>query len=120
MADAVDPGVAPFAALMQGAARHQAAHAVADQNDAGRQGDAGQQVGMCTTGLRNMQAGVVAQGAGLGVNAGHDLNLENLGKFCTIPGVLEVSIGHALIGEALEMGLSNTVKAYLEILETSA
>jgi pyridoxine 5-phosphate synthase len=62
----------------------------------------------------------VAQGAGLGVNAGHDLNLENLGKFCTIPGVLEVSIGHALIGEALEMGLSNTVKAYLEILETSA
>jgi pyridoxine 5-phosphate synthase len=62
----------------------------------------------------------VAQEAGLGVNAGHDLNLENLGKFCTIPGVLEVSIGHALIGEALEMGLSNTVKAYLEILETSA
>ena len=54
------------------------------------------------------------------MNAGHDLNLENLGKFCTIPGVLEVSIGHALIGEALEMGLSNTVKAYLEILETSA
>ena len=51
-----------------------------------------------------------------GVNAGHDLNLQNLGKFCSIPGVLEVSIGHALIGEALEMGLANTVKAYLEIL----
>lgn len=55
--------------------------------------------------------------AGLGVNAGHDLNLENLGKFCQrVPGVLEVSIGHALMAEALEMGLSNTVKAYLEIL----
>jgi pyridoxine 5-phosphate synthase len=57
-----------------------------------------------------------AQDAGLGVNAGHDLNLENLGKFCSIPGILEVSIGHALIGEALEMGLANTVKAYLNIL----
>ena len=62
----------------------------------------------------------VAQEAGLGVNAGHDLNLENLGKFCTISGILEVSIGHALIGEALEMGLGNTVKAYLKILEASA
>ncbi len=58
----------------------------------------------------------IAQEAGLGVNAGHDLNLDNLGKFCSIPGILEVSIGHALIGEALEMGLGNTVKAYLEIL----
>ena len=54
--------------------------------------------------------------AGLGVNAGHDLSLENLGRFCSIPGVLEVSIGHALIGEALETGLANTVEAYLEIL----
>jgi pyridoxine 5-phosphate synthase len=62
------------------------------------------------------KAAATAQEAGLGVNAGHDLNLENLGRFCSIPGVLEVSIGHALIGEALEMGLANTVKAYLEIL----
>lgn len=55
--------------------------------------------------------------AGLGINAGHDLNLENLGKFCQrVPKVLEVSIGHALMAEALEMGLSNTVKAYLKIL----
>jgi len=59
-----------------------------------------------------------AQRAGLGVNAGHDLNLKNLGKFCTIPGILEVSIGHALIAEALEMGLPGTVRAYLRILET--
>jgi pyridoxine 5-phosphate synthase len=58
-----------------------------------------------------------AQGAGLVVNAGHDLNLQNLEKFCLlIPGILEVSIGHALIAEALETGLFNTVKAYLKIL----
>jgi len=61
-----------------------------------------------------------AQVAGLGVNAGHDLNLNNLGKFLgEVPGVLEVSIGHALIAEALEMGLSETVKEYLKILEKS-
>ena len=57
-----------------------------------------------------------AQELGLGVNAGHDLNLDNLAKFCTIPQILEVSIGHALTAEALEMGFHNTVKAYLEIL----
>jgi pyridoxine 5-phosphate synthase len=61
-------------------------------------------------------AAQAAQVAGLGVNAGHDLNLSNLSKFCTIPGILEVSIGHALMAEALEMGLFNTVKAYLNIL----
>ena len=61
-------------------------------------------------------AAQIAQNCGLGVNAGHDLNLENLGKFCSIPNVLEVSIGHALIADALEMGLSSAVKAYLQIL----
>ena len=61
-----------------------------------------------------------AQEIGLGVNAGHDLNLQNLGKFCSIPGILEVSIGHALIADALEMGLFNTVKEYLRILSQSA
>ena len=65
------------------------------------------------------KAAATARDAGLGVNAGHDLNLENLGRFCSIPGILEVSIGHALIGEALEMGLANTVKAYLDILAKS-
>ena len=55
--------------------------------------------------------------AGLGLNAGHDLNLKNLGKFCKIvPGILEVSIGHALIADSLEMGLYNAVKEYLKIL----
>jgi pyridoxine 5-phosphate synthase len=57
-----------------------------------------------------------AQELGLGVNAGHDLNLDNLAKFCAIPGILEVSIGHALTAEALEMGLANTIKEYLKIL----
>ena len=54
---------------------------------------------------------------GLGLNAGHDLNLKNLGKFCSnVPGILEVSIGHALIADAIEMGLENTVKEYLKVL----
>ena len=54
---------------------------------------------------------------GLGVNAGHDLNQANLGVFCkAIPSLAEVSIGHALIGEALYAGLTATVRAYLKIL----
>jgi len=58
-----------------------------------------------------------AKKAGLGVNAGHDLNQANLGAFCkAIPFVAEVSIGHALIGEALYAGLAPTVLAYLKIL----
>jgi pyridoxine 5-phosphate synthase len=53
----------------------------------------------------------------LGVNAGHDLNLENLTPFLkSVPGVLEVSIGHALIADALEMGYAKTVKAYLDCI----
>jgi pyridoxine 5-phosphate synthase len=62
------------------------------------------------------QAAQKAQEFGLGVNAGHDLSLENLAKFCIIPNILEVSIGHALMAEALEFGLANTVKQYLDIL----
>lgn len=57
-----------------------------------------------------------AQEVGLEVNAGHDLNLQNLGKFCSIPGIAEVSIGHALIADALEMGLLTAVKEYLKVL----
>ena len=53
---------------------------------------------------------------GLGLNAGHDLNLDNLGYFKSLPGLLEVSIGHALIVDAIRMGLVTTVQAYLEIL----
>ncbi|MDF0719734.1 pyridoxine 5'-phosphate synthase [Kaistella sp. PBT33-4] len=59
----------------------------------------------------------VANRTGLGVNAGHDLSLENLKYFAdTVPGLLEVSIGHALISEALYMGMENTVQAYLKRL----
>ncbi|CAG2081972.1 pyridoxine 5'-phosphate synthase [Xanthomonas euroxanthea] len=58
-----------------------------------------------------------AAAAGLGVNAGHDLSQANLGDFLgAVPGVLEVSIGHALISEALYQGLDVTVRAYLGIL----
>lgn len=57
-----------------------------------------------------------AQAVGLGVNAGHDLSQANLGAFLgAVPGVLEVSIGHALIGEALYDGLDATVRGYLGI-----
>ena len=56
-----------------------------------------------------------ARAAGLGINAGHDLNRDNLGDFlAAVPGVLEVSIGHALIADALEFGLAATVEAYLD------
>lgn len=66
-------------------------------------------------------AAKAAQDIGLGVNAGHDLNLQNLGKFCSnVRGILEVSIGHALIAEALEMGLYKTVEEYLKVLSKSA
>jgi len=54
---------------------------------------------------------------GLGVNAGHDLNLDNLTAFARqVPGLSEVSIGHALIGDALELGYAGAVAAYLRCL----
>jgi pyridoxine 5-phosphate synthase len=54
---------------------------------------------------------------GLGVNAGHDLNRDNLTEFlATVPGVNEVSIGHALIADALELGYSATVKDFLRCI----
>lgn len=63
-----------------------------------------------------VRAAAKATELNLGINAGHDLNLDNLEKFCTIPNILEVSIGHALTAEALEMGFERTVKEYLKIL----
>ncbi len=58
-----------------------------------------------------------AQSLGLGVNAGHDLSLNNLGYFLeSVPGVLEVSIGHAVICESLELGLEATLRRYLRIV----
>lgn len=59
-----------------------------------------------------------AHQCGLGVNAGHDLNLDNLGFFAReVPYLQEVSIGHALIADALRYGMENTVKLYLRSLE---
>jgi pyridoxine 5-phosphate synthase len=66
---------------------------------------------------RYVQTAQAAQALGLGVNAGHDLNQHNLPAFAqAIPGLCEVSIGHALIADALETGYSATVKAYLKAL----
>ena len=57
---------------------------------------------------------------GLGVNAGHDLNLDNLAAFIAIGGIAEVSIGHALIADALDMGLSTAVRRYLDAIGAGA
>lgn len=61
------------------------------------------------------QAATLADRLGLGVNAGHDLDLDNLPAFLTIPGILEVSIGHALTVESLELGVAEVIKRYLKI-----
>lgn len=65
-------------------------------------------------------AAALAVKLGLGVNAGHDLDLHNLPAFATIPGLLEVSIGHAFTVDALQLGLVETVKAYQRALGKSA
>jgi len=66
-----------------------------------------------------IEAAKVAQQLGLGINAGHDLDLHNLKYFAeNVPGLLEVSIGHALISDALYYGLENTVQLYLRQLAT--
>jgi pyridoxine 5-phosphate synthase len=67
---------------------------------------------------RFAQAAQAAAAINLGVNAGHDLNRDNLTGFLrAVPGVLEVSIGHALIADALELGYLATVKDYLRCIE---
>ncbi|MDU1890555.1 MAG: pyridoxine 5'-phosphate synthase [Dysgonomonas sp.] len=65
-----------------------------------------------------IEAAKLAKKLGLGVNAGHDLSLENLNYLYTnIPWLDEVSIGHALISDALYLGLENTIKAYKDCLK---
>jgi pyridoxine 5-phosphate synthase len=65
-----------------------------------------------------VKAAIEAQKVGLGLNAGHDLNLENLNYFFkNIPGLLEVSIGHALICDAIYLGLENTIQSYIRQLK---
>jgi pyridoxine 5-phosphate synthase len=65
-----------------------------------------------------VEAAHAANAINLGVNAGHDLNRDNLTAFLkAVPGVQEVSIGHALISDALELGYSATVKEYLRCID---
>ena len=71
--------------------------------------------------LPYIKAANVALSCNLGINAGHDLNLQNLKYFANnIPGLLEVSIGHALICDALYYGLENTIQMYLRCLKPSS
>lgn len=66
-------------------------------------------------------AAEIAGSAGLGINAGHDLNLDNLRYFVSqVPGLQEVSIGHALISDALYFGLENTVQMYLREIRNAS
>ena len=66
-------------------------------------------------------AAQAAQRLGLGVNAGHDLNRDNLGAFlAAVPRVLEVSIGHAFVADALELGMAEAVRAYRRVIESAA
>ena len=70
---------------------------------------------------RYVQTAQAATAVGLGLNAGHDLNQDNLPAFVqAIPQLQEVSIGHALIADALELGYTATVAAYLKALEPRA
>ena len=69
---------------------------------------------------RFVASAIAAKNTGLGINAGHDLNRENLTPFLiAVPGVAEVSIGHALVGDALEMGYEKTVRAYLACIKAA-
>lgn len=69
---------------------------------------------------RFTQSAQAAAAINLGVNAGHDLNRDNLTEFLkAVPGVLEVSIGHALISDALELGYTATVQAYLRCIDNA-
>jgi len=66
-------------------------------------------------------AATAATDAGLGINAGHDLNRDNLPIFIReLANVAEVSIGHALTSDALELGMAHTVEAYLEVIRRSS
>ncbi len=68
--------------------------------------------------LPYVEAANVANSLGLGINAGHDLNLDNLNYFTkNINSLLEVSIGHALICDALYLGIENTIQLYLRALK---
>lgn len=66
---------------------------------------------------QHINAATAANLLGLGVNAGHDLNLDNLQLYRQVPGLLEVSIGHALTVDSLLLGMSEAVKRYLHLCQ---
>lgn len=66
------------------------------------------------------ETAMLAQSLGLGTNAGHDLDLDNLPTFLAIPGILEVSIGHALTIECIEQGMTSVISRYLAICKAGA
>ena len=68
---------------------------------------------------RYARAATYAESLGLGVNAGHDLNLHNLPRFLTIPSILEVSIGHAIVVDSFDHGFEGTVARYLRIVSNA-
>jgi pyridoxine 5-phosphate synthase len=79
---------------------------------------AGQQAQVLPAFIATAQA---ALREGLGLNAGHDLNRANLTEFlAAVPGVQEVSIGHALIADALELGYTETIKDYLRAIHRAS
>ena len=67
---------------------------------------------------RYRETAIRAQELGVGVNAGHDLDLQNLGKFLEIDNILEVSIGHALTIECIDQGMERVIKQYVSICDT--
>ncbi len=66
-----------------------------------------------------VEAAAKAGELGIGLNAGHDLNLENLPKFLQLPNIIEVSIGHALIVESIQLGVKTVIERYLAICRKS-
>jgi pyridoxine 5-phosphate synthase len=69
---------------------------------------------------RYVDAARAAQSAGLEINAGHDLSRDNLTQFLrAVPGVREVSIGHAFVSDALELGYAAATREYLRCIEAS-
>ena len=69
--------------------------------------------------LRHQLAASLCKSLGIGVNAGHDLNLDNLHRFASIENLLEVSIGHAFIVDSITIGMASAVKAYKKLLNQS-
>ena len=70
---------------------------------------------------RYVRAAEAALSVGLGINAGHDLNRDNLTDFLrAVPGVQEVSIGHALVADALELGYTETIRDYQRCIQRAS